>query len=88
MRQTSRSRGQHERRGEPVARAREHLLVEVGERDDQPDAVLGDECGERVDVARVVDPRDEGAAVGVVERRRERVEVGREGRRAGPPEGA
>jgi hypothetical protein len=50
--------------------------------------VLGDDRRERVDVARVAHSRDERPVVGVVERGRERVEVGRDGRRAGPPEGA
>ena len=52
------------------------------------DVVLGDERRERGHVARVVDARDERHLVGVVERGRERVEVGRDRRRAGPPEGA
>ena len=62
-------------------------MVEIGERNDQAHVVLGDELRERVDVARVVDPRRERAAVGVVERRRERVEVDRDRRRAGAGEG-
>ena len=62
-------------------------LVEVGERDDQLDVVLGDERRERGDVARVVDARDERVVVGVVERRRERVDVGGDRGRAGPAEG-
>ena len=50
--------------------------------------MLGDEPRERVDVARVVDARDERAVVGVVERGRERVEVGGDRRRAGAAERA
>jgi hypothetical protein len=73
---------EHERGSERLARARQQDLVEIGERDDQPDVVLLDYCGERPDVARIVDARDERVAVGVVQRRRERVEVGRDRRRA------
>ena len=58
-------------------------MVEVGERDDQPHVVELDEVAERLDVAGVVDPRHERAAVGVVERGRELVDVGRDRRRAG-----
>ena len=80
-------RDEHERRRERVARLREEHLVEVGERDDQADVVLGDECRERGDVAGAVDARDERVVVGVVERGRERVGVGRDRRRAGAAEG-
>ena len=77
-----------ERQGgrELLPRARQQDLVEIGERDDQPDVVLGYERGQRSDVARVVDARDEGVLVGVVERRGERVDVGGDRRRARPPE--
>ena len=61
---------------------RQDHMVEVGERDDQPDVVGVDEVAEGADVAVVVDARHERAAVGVVERRRERIDVGRDRRRA------
>ena len=60
-----------------VARLREHQVVEVGQRHDQPHVVQLDEVAERGDVAGVVDARHERAAVGVVERGRELVDVGR-----------
>ena len=69
-----------------VAGAGEDQLVEVGERDDQVDVVLGDEGRELGDVARVVDAPDELVAIRVVERRRERVDVDRDCGRAGPAE--
>ena len=77
---------EHERGRERVALRGEQDLVEVGQRHDQAHVVLGDQRGERRDVAGTVDASDERVMVGVVERRRERVEVGRDGRRAGPAE--
>ena len=61
-------------------------LVEVGQRHDEPDVVLGDERRERRHVAGIVDPRDERHVIGVVERGRERVEVGGDRGGAGPAE--
>ena len=46
-----------------------------------------DERGDLRHVARIVDAEDELIAVGVVERRREAVDVGRDRRRARPAEG-
>ena len=80
-------RREEEGGAELVACAREDQLVEVGERDDEVDAVLGDELRELGHVAGVVHADDELVAVGVVERRRERVDVHGNGRRAGPAEG-
>ena len=77
---------EHDRGAELVPRLREHDVVEVGQRHDQPDVVQRDEVAQGVDVAGVVDARDERAVVGVVERRRERVDVGRDRRRAGAAE--
>ena len=80
-------RGQEdERRRELVARLGQGDVVEVGERDDQAHVVLADEPGERGDVARIVDARDERVVVGVVERRRQAVGVGDDRRRAGARE--
>ena len=86
MRTTSRS-GSSTTRAERVARAREQLVVEVGQRHDQAHVVREHEVADRGEVAGVVDARHERVAVGVVERRRERVDVGRDRRRAGAPEG-
>ena len=61
--------------------------VEVGEGDDQLDAVLGDGRGEGGHVAGVVDARREEVPVGRVQRGRERVHVGRDRLGAGTPEG-
>ena len=83
-----RRRGEHERRRELVACRRDDLLVEVGERDDETDVVLRDEPGERRDIPGVVDAWDERAVVRVVQRRRERIEVGRDRGRAGASERA
>ena len=58
-------------------------MVEVGERDDEADAVLFDERRQRSDVAGVVDWRHERAPLRGVERGRELVDVGSNGRRAG-----
>ena len=69
-------------------RGRDDLLVEVGERHDEPHVVLGDEPRQRRDVARVVDARNEGPVMSVVERRRQGIEVGGDRGRARPSEGA
>ena len=61
-------------------------MVEIGERDDQPDVVLVDEPVQEGDVAGIVDPRRDRVVVGVPEGRRQRIEVGRDGRRAGARE--
>ena len=58
-------------------------MVEIRERDDQTHVVEADEVAERGDVPRIVDARHECALVGVVERGRELVDVGRDRRRAG-----
>ena len=50
--------------------------------------MLGDERGESIDVPWVANRRNERPAVGVVESRRERVEVGGDGGRARAREGA
>ena len=81
-------RREHERRRQRLPVRGDDLLVEVGQRDDEPDVVLGDERRERPDVARVVDAGDERHAVGVIEGGRKRVEVGGDGRRARTSEGA
>jgi hypothetical protein len=81
-------RGRQEDGGtELVAGAGEGELIEVGQRDDEIDTVLLDEAGQRRDVLRVADARHELVPVGVVERGREAVDVGRDRRRAGPAEG-
>ena len=74
---------EHERRLEGGARGRDDLLVEVGQRHDEPHVVLRDERGERGDVPGVAHGRHERAMVGVVEGRCKRVEVGCDGRRTG-----
>ena len=51
-------------------------MVEVVQRHDQPDVVLSDEGGQRLDVAGVGDAWDDRLDVRVVERRRERIRVG------------
>ena len=76
-----RRRKQHER-AERVACAGEHAVVEIRQRNDERDVVLGDERRESGDVARIVDARHECVRVGVVQRRRERVDVDRDRRRA------
>jgi hypothetical protein len=43
--------------------------VEIRERNDQAHVVQRDQAAQRIDVGRVVDARDEGAAVGVIQRR-------------------
>ena len=60
-------------------------MVEVVERDHEPDVVLADELGDRVDVTRVGDERHEHPAVGVVERGRQLVGVRGERDRARCP---
>src|SRR6266511_784134 len=65
-----------------VARAGEEHLVEVGEGHDEADVVRCDDLGELRQVARILDPREEGVVVGVVQRRSERAEVGGDRRRA------
>ena len=82
-----RVRQQHER-AQLVPRVREQALVEVGERDDQPDVVLVDDPAQRGDVVRLVDPRHERVPVGVVQRGRERVRVRCDRGRAGPAKSA
>jgi len=69
-----RRRQQHER-PEAVARLREQQVVEVGERDDQPDAVLADEVLQGGQIPRIVDARDDRALVRVVDRGRQRIRV-------------
>ena len=80
-------RREQEDGAELVACPREAQLVEVGERDDEVDAVLGHELRQLGHVAGVVHANDELVMVGVVERRRERVDVHGNGRRASPAEG-
>ncbi len=82
------ARREDERRRELVTCGRDDLLVEIGERNDKAHVVLGDERGERGHVAGIVDPRDERGVVGVIERGRERVEVGGDRRRPGAAERA
>ena len=81
-------RCENERRGERVASCGDGLLVEVGQRHEQPDVVLGDESRQRGDIAGVVDAWDEGTVVCVVERGRQGIDVGRDRGRAGAAEGA
>jgi hypothetical protein len=69
-----------------VARAGERELVEVGQGNDEADVVLGDECRELGDVTGVVDAQDELVSIGVVQRRSEWVDVGRDRRGAGSAE--
>ena len=82
------ARDEHEHVAERLLRPGEHEMVEVGQRHDQANVVQRHEVAERRDVAGVVDPRDDGVAVGVVERRGERVDVGRDRRRTGTAERA
>ena len=79
-------RREEQRRAEVVARGGEDHLVEIGERDDQVDVVLGDEPGQLGHIAGVVHAEDELVTVRVVEGGRERVGVRGNGRRAGPAE--
>ena len=73
---------EEQRRAEPVARAGEDEVVEVGQRHDQPDVVLAHQLTDLVDVGRVADALREDVDVRVVERGRERVDVGRDRDRA------
>jgi hypothetical protein len=74
--------GQEDERAELVARLRERYLVEIGQRDDDADAVLLDERTERRDIAAVCDLRDEGVVVRPVEGGREGVDIRGDGRLA------
>ena len=73
---------QQDERAELVARACEQRLVQIGERNEEIDAVLVDDAPQRPYVLRIVDARHEDVAVGVVERRRQRVDVRGDRRRA------
>ncbi len=79
--------GQQHERAELVAMLGEEAVVEVGERYDEPHVVQRDELAQRVEVAGVVDARDEGAAVGRVQGRSELVGVDGQRRRAGAGKG-
>ena len=81
--------GGREEHGRPelLAVASEDELVEVGERDDEVDVVVGNEARQLGHVLRVADARHELVVVSVVERRREAVDVGRDRGRSGPAEG-
>ena len=61
-------------------------MVEVVQRDDEPDVVLLDERRERRDVLGIRDERDDRLPVGVVEGRSERVGVDGERDRTGGAE--
>ncbi len=69
--------------GQVAGRARvgQHLEVEVGERDDGTDAMLGAQRLQRRHVLRVVDPRHRDPVVGRVLRGGERVRIRRHHRR-------
>ena len=69
-----------------VAPLGQQQLVEVGQRDHQPDVVNTDQLLERGQIAWIVDPRDDRMHVGVVDRGRELVGVDRERAGAGPAE--
>ncbi len=79
--------GQEHERAELASVLGQDRHVEVGEGDDQIDAVLGDGCGKSGHVARVVDTRREEVPVGRVERGREGVQVGRDRLASGAAEG-
>ena len=79
-------RREQERGLELRAAARDDALIDVGDGHDELDVVLGDERGERREVARVVDPGDERHVIRVVERGSQAVEVGCDRRRPGPLE--
>ena len=49
-------------------------MIEIGERNDQPDVVDRDEVAQGADVPEVVDSRYERAVVGVIERGSERIQ--------------
>ncbi len=78
--------GQEHQRAELVPPRGKQPVVEIGERHHEARAVLGDESGERGDVARVADRRHDRTAIGGVQGRGELVQVGRDGRRSGAPE--
>ena len=80
-----RVRQEHER-AHLVTRLRERDLVEVRERHDEAHVVLVDEGAQRRHVTLLLDAWHERVAVGVVERRRERVDVCGDGRGARAPE--
>ena len=63
-------------------------MVEVVQRHDQTNVLLADERCERWNVVWIRNPRDDRLAIGVVERRRERVGVGAENICTGSLEGA
>jgi hypothetical protein len=65
-----------------LARLREHVIIEVGQRHDQPYLVKLNEVAKRIDLERVVDAWDDRGAVSVVERGRQLIDVGSDGRRA------
>ncbi len=67
--------------------SRQDRHIEVGEGNDQLDAVLGDGRGKGGHIPRVVDAWREEVPVGRVERGRERVQVGRDRLAPGAPEG-
>ena len=58
-------------------------MIEVGQRHDEPDSVSGYKLAKRVGVAGIVDAGNGRPNVSVVEGRRERIEIGRHGRRSG-----
>jgi hypothetical protein len=82
-----RLRDEDERAAELAAVLGEHEVIEIGERDDQPDVVQAHEVAERIDVSGIVDTRHERATIGVIQRRCERIDVCRDGCRAGDAEG-
>ena len=77
---------EHDGAAELVAVLGEHQVVEVGQRHDQPHVVQLDEVTQRADVAEVVHGGHERPAIGVVERRRQLVEIGGDRGRPGLPE--
>ena len=81
-------RGEHERGRQLLPGGRDDLLVEVGQRHDEPYVVIGDEPRQRLHVRGIVDPRDDGPVMSVVERRGQRVEIAGDGGRTRSPEGA
>ena len=68
-------RREHERGREGGTVPRQNLLIEIGQRHDEADVVLGDEAGEGGNVAGVGDARNERHVIRVVERGSEPVEV-------------
>ncbi len=67
---------EEDERVELVAPACQRELVEVGERDDEPRLVLVDEPPKHGHVLGVVDARHQHVCVGVIERGRQRIDVG------------